>query len=120
MEVSKSGVLIYSFRPGFDRSCQIKGLRAVANRLISWVARAAWWLLKISFGLGLIVCVVIVVVLLFLAIAAASGSSKSSGGRSSSSDSSSSFDFLNLFLWSSSGSGGSSTGGYARSAAFLA
>lgn len=85
LRVATSGVIVYQFRPGFERAYLLKGIKALGAKVVSATSKLTWKLFKLSFGVGLIVCIVLVVLVL---IAGSSRSRSISGSRSGSSSSS--------------------------------
>lgn len=68
LKVSEKGDIVYSYPANFEATYMSRGVELFLQRLGDWLFNAAFFLLRISFGVMLILSFVIVVVLIFLVI----------------------------------------------------
>ena len=92
LEVGTTGDIAYRFNAGFQNTYLAQGLRKVIQQASGQVFKIGYYLLRISFGIGLIVSFVIVVVLIVLAMLAMRG------GSDRDDDSGFSLDFFDFMI----------------------
>lgn len=73
LEVGTTGDIAYRFNAGFQNTYLAEGLRKVMQQAAGYVFKLGYYLLRISFGIGLIVSLIIIVLLIVLVLLALRG-----------------------------------------------
>ncbi|MBY0357926.1 MAG: hypothetical protein K2W82_07980 [Candidatus Obscuribacterales bacterium] len=80
LEVSEAGQITYCFKPGFQNAYVLSGYAAVVQDSLFALGQAAFFLLRISFGVMLVLSILIVILFFVVIIVAALFNDNSGGG----------------------------------------
>lgn len=110
LQVSTAGDIAYTFDPGFESAYLAQGFKKVLQDIWAQIFKVGFFIVRISFGIGLILSLVIVVCLMIAAMLAGrggDGDGDSGGGGGGGGGGGFSLDFFdimmlqNLFYWNS-------------------
>jgi hypothetical protein len=68
LQVSPTGDIAYSFDSGFQNAYLAQGMKKVIQEIVDKISKAAFFLLRISFGVGLILSFVVIAVLIIAVV----------------------------------------------------